>query len=130
MCHRRFPKPYMRRRSLDSQDAPVLVQVGDVGEGLVAEPAGGQSADARLGVQLPVEALGEGQQLGVVEALVLEHQHPVAVHALPDLRQSGLVSNVPEVDRAYLGHERGVEGAKRERHADTSAEDGLTYATG
>ena len=52
------------------------------------------TADARLRVQLTVEALGEVELLLVGERLVVEHEHAVLVHARADL-----VERLAVVDR-------------------------------
>ena len=75
------------------------------------------AADAGLRMQLAVEPLGEGELLLVGERLVAEHEDRVRVHAGADLGERLGVGHLPQVDRADLGGERGMERAEPEGHA-------------
>ena len=87
------------------QQIAVFIDVRDVAEGLVAEPALLERGGPRLGVQLAVEALREGDLLVVGEGLVAKNQHGVLVHAGPDLGERLRIVHPPEIDRADLGGE-------------------------
>ena len=110
------------------QDLSAGIDVRDIGDGLVAEAALLQDADAGLAVKLPVQPGGEVALLLAGESLVSEHQHRVLVHAGPDLLQGLLVVHVAQIDRARLGGEEGVELAELKRHASVSRReaDGVT----
>ena len=95
MCQRRLPRLYMRRRLYVSMHLVVLIEVGDVDEGVVG-PA--LLVEDAVAVELAVQALGEGELLVVGERLVVEDEDGVLVHAGADLRQRLLVMDVAQVD--------------------------------
>ena len=106
------------------QPAPVVacegrivpVEVGDVGEGR-GQPVVLRGPQARTDGMLEVaQALGEGELLGIVDLLVVEHEDRVGVHAGMDgghLRGRERLTHVETVD---LGGEGGAERADGERH--------------
>ena len=61
-------------------DVAVGVEVRDIGQCLVAQPALLEGADAGLGVQLAVQALGKGELFVVTERLVTENKNGMGVH--------------------------------------------------
>ena len=83
-------------------DAPLLVHVGNVGNGIVAETVGGHRVGAELGVQGAVPALGEGHLFRVGERLVAKDQHAMLVHAGPQCLQRGTVVHLAQVQVAPL----------------------------
>ena len=101
-------------------DFPVCVEVGDIGQCLVAQPALLEGADAGLGVQLAVQALGKGQVLLVREVLVTEDEQGVLVHAGANLQQRLGVSHLAEINGADLSRELGMKFAKCQGHGKPS----------
>jgi hypothetical protein len=97
-------------------DLAVLVEVRDVAEGLVAEAVLLERADAELGVEGAVEALGELEVLVVGEGLIAEDEDGELVHAGADAGERVRVVHPPEIDGAHLGHEQRMQLAERERH--------------
>jgi hypothetical protein len=85
------------------QDLAVGADVGDVGQGLVAEAVLGEHGDRGLAVQRAVEALGEGELLLVLERLVAKDQHRVFVHAGAQLRERVGVGQGAQADAGHLG---------------------------
>jgi hypothetical protein len=106
---------------LGAENRARLVHVGDVGERLVAEPVLVEHGNPGLGVELAVEALGEGELLGASELLVAEDDHGVLVHRRADRFQRRLVGHRAQVHRAGLGGEDGMQRSKRERHGGNSS---------
>ena len=86
-------------------DLAVLVDVGDVGQRLVAEPVVADGRGGRPGMQRAVETLGEVELLFVGELLVAEHQHGVLVHAGADRLQRVAIMHLAQVDRAHFAGE-------------------------
>jgi hypothetical protein len=64
-------------------------------------------------VQLPVEALREGELLLVGEALLAEHEYRVFVHRGADFVERSAVVGLAQVDAFGLGGEEGVKAAER-----------------
>src|SRR5581483_3983995 len=111
-------------------DLAVLVEVRDVAERLVAEAVLLKRADAELGVEHAVQALGEVEVLGVGPDLIAEHQHRELVHAAPDAGQGVGVADGLEVDRARLGDEARVELAECQRHRGASRSESRLLGAG
>ncbi len=64
MCHSRLLMVLMRRRWSGRQDlARRCADVGDIGQGLIAEAVLGEHGDRGLAVQRAIEALGKGELL-------------------------------------------------------------------
>ncbi len=79
-------------------------------------PALVEGARSRLGVELAVQAPGEGQLLRVGEGLVSEDQHGVLVHPRADLRQRLGVVGRAEIDGADERGEVWSQLGELERH--------------
>src|SRR5439155_26627737 len=99
------------------QELAALVDVRDVGEGLVAEAALAEGGAPGPRVQLAVESLRERQLLVVAERLVTEHEDGVVVHPGPDPRERLAVVHPAELDRAHLRDEVTVQRPERQGHA-------------
>ena len=102
-------------------DFSARVEVGDIGQCLVAQAAFLERADPGLGVQPAVQALRKGQVLLVREVLVAEDEQGVLVHAGANLQQRLRVSHLAEINGADLGHEMGMELAKCQGHMNRSS---------
>ena len=83
------------------------------------------TATPGVGVQHAVEALREGELLGVGERLVAEHEDGVLVHPGADLVQRLAIVNAPQVDRPDLGDEVRVQPAEGQWHRPSPPGDRL-----
>ena len=91
------------------QYLPCFADVRYVGQRFIAEAVLLHRADAGLGMQLAVEALREGELLGVRERLPAKNQDGVLVHAgAYPLERRGIV-NVAQLDPRHLGGESRVQ---------------------
>src|SRR5439155_3005259 len=96
-----------------------LIEVRNVADlGMYQSPAagtGGRSADFER-----AEFAREIAQLRVVEVLVVEHQHGVAVDRLPDRFDRHAIDWLAEIDAADLGGEERMNLPYRDGHATSS----------
>ncbi len=98
----------------------VLVQVRDVGKRGGQPQLVGRAQAGADGVLDVTQAAREGQLLLVVERLVVEDQHRVAVHAGVDLRDLLGGERAGQVETVDLGGEAGPDLAKRDAHRGAS----------
>src|SRR5216683_52342 len=106
VCQRRFPSPYMRRRSPGEKTSPVS---------LTFEISVSASFPKRL---LPTTAapVREVELFRVGEWLIAEDEHGVLVHPLANLTERLAIIDPAKVDRADLGDELRVKLLKFQRH--------------
>ena len=98
-------------------DRAVGVEIRDVGDRLVAEPALREGAAPGTLVQPTVEPFAERELLGVGERLIAEDENGVLVHAGADRGQRVGVEDAAKLDRARFAHEVPVEFAECQGHS-------------
>ena len=105
-CHSRLPSAAMRRLLSRASFWPVLVEVGDVGEGGVEAQL--RTAHRRVGALLErAEIAREGELLLVADVLAGQHQHGVPVHAGVDGLDFGRRQRLARIDAASCGRRYG-----------------------
>ena len=87
------------------QQRAVGADVGNVGQGLVAEAVFGQHRRRGARMQGAVEGSCEIDLFGIAKRLIAKHQHAVAVHAAAQHREGGGIARGAQVDGAHLGGE-------------------------
>ncbi len=100
---------------LGLEDSALGIEVGDVGERLVAEAALAEDRGPRLAVQLAVEALGESELLGIGEFLAAKHEHAMRVHSRANRLERFAVLDVTQIQSVGLACESQI--AKGNAHA-------------
>ena len=87
----------------------VVVHVGNIRNGIVAEAVCRQRRRARLGMQRTVKALRERELFRIGKRLVAKHQHAVFIHAGAQLLQRGAVVYLAQINRADFAADVGMQ---------------------